>query len=43
VTCFAPIYVFKEAGTKLVIDGVEMEFQMTHGTEAPAEMNIWFP
>lgn len=25
------------------IDGVEMEFQMTPGTEAPAEMNIWFP
>jgi alkyl sulfatase BDS1-like metallo-beta-lactamase superfamily hydrolase len=27
----------------LVIDGVEMEFQNTPGTEAPAEMNTWFP
>lgn len=25
------------------IDGVKMEFQMTPGTEAPAEMNTWFP
>jgi alkyl sulfatase BDS1-like metallo-beta-lactamase superfamily hydrolase len=25
------------------IDGVEMEFQSTPGTEAPAEMNTWFP
>ena len=32
-----------ETGTKLVIDGVEMEFQMTPGTEAPAEMNTYFP
>lgn len=28
---------------KLTIDGVEMEFQMTPGTEAPAEMNTWLP
>ncbi|PMZ70079.1 alkyl/aryl-sulfatase [Pseudomonas sp. FW305-70] len=27
----------------LTIDGVEMEFQSTPGTEAPAEMNTWFP
>ncbi|WP_144212760.1 alkyl/aryl-sulfatase [Shewanella donghaensis] len=33
----------KETGTKLTIDGVEMEFQLTPGTEAPAEMNTWFP
>jgi alkyl sulfatase BDS1-like metallo-beta-lactamase superfamily hydrolase len=25
------------------IDGVRMEFQNTPGTEAPAEMNTWFP
>ena len=30
-------------GQKLKIDGVEMEFQLTPGTEAPAEMNTWFP
>ncbi|WP_076540502.1 alkyl/aryl-sulfatase [Shewanella sp. UCD-KL21] len=33
----------KQTGTKLTIDGVEMEFQLTPGTEAPAEMNTWFP
>jgi alkyl sulfatase BDS1-like metallo-beta-lactamase superfamily hydrolase len=27
----------------LTIDGVQMEFQNTPGTEAPAEMNTWFP
>ena len=43
VTYFAPTYEIKETGTKLTIDGVEMEFQMTPGTEAPAEMNTWFP
>ncbi|MBQ7850799.1 MAG: MBL fold metallo-hydrolase [Clostridia bacterium] len=43
VTYFAPTCEIKETGTKLVIDGVEMEFQMTPGTEAPAEMNTWFP
>jgi len=42
VTYFAPTYEIKETGTKLTIDGVEMEFQMTPGTEAPAEMNTWF-
>lgn len=26
-----------------VIDGVRIEFQNTPGTEAPAEMNAWFP
>ncbi len=30
-------------GEKVVLDGVEMVFQMTPGTEAPAEMNTWFP
>lgn len=28
---------------ELVVDGVRMEFQNTPGTEAPAEMNTWFP
>ena len=43
VTYLAPTYEIKESGTKLTIDGVEMEFQMTPGTEAPAEMNTYFP
>lgn len=28
---------------ELTIDGVQMEFQNTPDTEAPAEMNTWFP
>ncbi|MBF7731013.1 alkyl/aryl-sulfatase [Pseudomonas sp. N040] len=35
-------YISKDFET-LTIDGVEMEFQSTPGTEAPAEMNTWFP
>ncbi len=30
-------------GEALNIDGVNMLFQFTPGTEAPAEMNVWFP
>lgn len=32
-----------ETGTELVIDGVRVRFQVTPGTEAPAEMNLGFP
>lgn len=32
-----------ETGQELVVDGVKMVFQLTPGTEAPAEMNTWFP
>ena len=28
---------------ELTVDGVRMVFQNTPGTEAPAEMNTWFP
>ena len=28
---------------KITVDGIEMEFQNTPGTESPAEMNTWFP
>jgi alkyl sulfatase BDS1-like metallo-beta-lactamase superfamily hydrolase len=35
-------YIEKDFET-VTIDGVEMEFQSTPGTEAPAEMNTWFP
>lgn len=28
---------------ELVVDGIKMVFQNTPGTEAPAEMNTWFP
>jgi alkyl sulfatase BDS1-like metallo-beta-lactamase superfamily hydrolase len=33
----------KETGQEVEVDGVKMVFQMTPGTEAPAEMNTWFP
>lgn len=32
-----------ETGQEEVIDGVRFVFQLTPGTEAPAEMNFWFP
>ena len=35
-------YIEKDFET-LTVDGVSMEFQNTPGTEAPAEMNTWFP
>lgn len=43
VSFIAPTYEIEETGKKLTIDGVEFEFQMTPGTEAPAEMNTWLP
>ncbi|XOV87038.1 MAG: alkyl/aryl-sulfatase [Pseudomonadota bacterium] len=33
----------RETGETRVIDGIEIEFQMTPGTEAPAEMVFYFP
>ena len=38
-----PTYEITHTGETLVIDGLEMVFQMTPGTEAPAEMNTYFP
>jgi alkyl sulfatase BDS1-like metallo-beta-lactamase superfamily hydrolase len=32
-----------DTGQKITIDGLEIEFQMTPGSEAPAEMNFYFP
>lgn len=43
VSFISPTYEITQTGETLCIDGVEMEFQLTPGTEAPAEMNIWFP
>ncbi len=43
VSFITPTYEIKTTGETYTIDGVTMEFQMTPGTEAPAEMNIWFP
>lgn len=40
---FAPTYEITENDKSIVIDGLEIEFQLTPGTEAPAEMNAYFP
>ncbi len=39
----APTISIVEDVEELTIDGVRMVFQNTPGTEAPAEMNTWFP
>jgi alkyl sulfatase BDS1-like metallo-beta-lactamase superfamily hydrolase len=39
----APTESIVSTGTRLEIDGVEAVFQVTPGTEAPAEMNFYFP
>ena len=43
LTFVVPTYEVKKTGEKVRIDGVDIEFQMTPGTEAPAEMNAYFP
>ena len=43
VSFIMPTYEITATGETYVIDGVELEFQLTPGTEAPAEMNTWFP
>jgi alkyl sulfatase BDS1-like metallo-beta-lactamase superfamily hydrolase len=42
-TLVAPTLEISRSGQELSVDGVRMQFQLTPGTEAPAEMNIWFP
>jgi alkyl sulfatase BDS1-like metallo-beta-lactamase superfamily hydrolase len=38
-----PSDLIQHTGETVTIDGVQMVFQMTPGTEAPAEMNTFFP
>lgn len=38
-----PNDLIRRSKSKRCIDGVNMEFQFTPGTEAPTEMNTWFP
>ena len=42
-TLMLPTDVVKKTGDTYTVDGVRMVFQMTPGTEAPAEMNTFFP
>ena len=39
----APNVIIKDDFKAMTVDGVRMEFQNTPGTEAPSEMNTWFP
>lgn len=39
----APTVVLTQPVETHRIDGVDVEFQLTPGTEAPAEMNLWLP
>ena len=43
VAIIVPTIDIRETGEKHTIDGVEIEFQMAPGTEAPAEMHFYFP
>ena len=43
VTLIAPTDTITTTGDERTIDGVTMKFQMAPGTEAPAEMLIYFP
>jgi alkyl sulfatase BDS1-like metallo-beta-lactamase superfamily hydrolase len=43
VTLIPPTVDITTTGQELTVDGVRMVFQVTPGTEAPAEMNFYFP
>lgn len=43
ISYISPTFEITYTGERHTIDGVSMEFQLTPGTEAPAEMNTWFP
>ncbi|MGL4483465.1 MAG: alkyl/aryl-sulfatase [Anaerovoracaceae bacterium] len=38
-----PDITIKKPVEKLTVDGLPVEFQLTNGTEAPSEMNVYFP
>lgn len=43
VAIIVPTIDIRRTGERHTIDGVEIEFQMAPGTEAPAEMHFYFP
>ena len=43
VTLIQPTHIVDRTGEKLTIDGVDIEFQLTPGAEAPSEFNFYFP
>ncbi|MFD3706612.1 alkyl/aryl-sulfatase [Nocardia sp. NPDC058658] len=42
-TLISPMVYIDHTGQTVTVDGVDIEFQMTPGTEAPSEMNFYFP
>ncbi|HEX7943648.1 MAG TPA: MBL fold metallo-hydrolase, partial [Phenylobacterium sp.] len=42
-TLIPPNVEITKTGQELVVDGVRIQFQVTPGTEAPAEMNLYLP
>lgn len=43
ISLIAPTDIISKTGQEMTIDGVTMVFQITPGTEAPAEMNFFLP
>lgn len=43
ISLIAPTDIVRETGETRVLDGVEIEFQMANGSEAPAEFMFYFP
>lgn len=43
VTLIQPTHTVMQTGETLTVDGVEIEFQLTPGAEAPSEFNFYFP
>lgn len=42
-TLIEPTDIIEKTGDEMTVDGVKMVFQYTPGTEAPTEINTWFP
>ncbi len=43
LSLIAPTHSVRDTGEQMILDGVTFTFQMTPGTEAPAEMNFYLP
>jgi alkyl sulfatase BDS1-like metallo-beta-lactamase superfamily hydrolase len=43
ISLIAPTDIISKTGQEMTIDGVTLSFQITPGTEAPAEMNFYLP
>ncbi|ACL95074.1 alkyl/aryl-sulfatase [Caulobacter vibrioides] len=43
ITLIPPTVIIDHTGQELTLDGVKVRFQYTPSTEAPAEMNLYFP